>query len=154
MRSDVKEILFGSATMAVLVLVLALSYGGHALKADTGAGFKVTATFNRIDGLSEGAVVRMGGIQIGKVVATRLDEHYRAVLTLALDPGVGLPTDTSAAIHTDGLFGEKFLVLEPGGSLDNLKDGDQITFTQDAVIISELLDLIIAQGKAARGGKN
>jgi hypothetical protein len=31
-----------------------------------------------------------------------------------------------------------------------LQDGDTITFTQDALIVSELLELIIAQGKAAR----
>jgi hypothetical protein len=31
-----------------------------------------------------------------------------------------------------------------------LQDGDTITYTQDALIVSELLELIIAQGKAAR----
>ena len=67
-----------------------------------------------------------------------------------MDSSVRLPADTSAAIHTDGLFGSKFVVLEPGGEETYLGDGDVITFTQDAVIVSELLDLIIAEGRARR----
>ena len=61
-----------------------------------------------------------------------------------------LPLDTSAAIHTDGLFGSKFVVLEPGAEEDVLQSGDEFTYTQDAVVVSDLLDLIIAEGKAAR----
>ena len=63
-----------------------------------------------------------------------------------------MPRDTSAAIHTDGLFGGRFLVLDPGGDEETLGDGATIAFTQDAVVISELLDFIIAEGRAARSG--
>ena len=42
------------------------------------------------------------------------------------------------------------MVLEPGGDEEFMGDGDEINFTQDAVIVAELLELIIAQGKANR----
>jgi len=61
-----------------------------------------------------------------------------------------LPIDTAAAIHTDGLFGSKFVILDPGGDEKTLEDGSAIEFTQDSVVVSDLLDLIIREGKAAR----
>ncbi len=134
-----------------LVLLLGFVYVGRDLTAKAAADdYLVFATFNRIDGLVVGAPVRLGGIQIGTVDGQSLDVHYRAVTTLRIDSNVRLPTDTSVAIHTDGLFGSKYVVLEPGGDEEIFGDGDEITFAQDAVIVSELLELIIAQGRANR----
>ena len=95
-----------------------------------------------------GDEVRLGGIRVGKVAAQRLDNNFRAVVTLDIDSNVELPLDSSAAIHTDGLFGSKFVVLEPGGEMDVLKHDQSIDYTQDAVIVSDLLDLIISEGQA------
>jgi phospholipid/cholesterol/gamma-HCH transport system substrate-binding protein len=66
---------------------------------------------------------------------------------------VRVPTDTSVSVQTDGLFGGKFVLLEPGGDESMLADGDTITYTQDSLIVGELLDLIIAEGRARRAGK-
>jgi phospholipid/cholesterol/gamma-HCH transport system substrate-binding protein len=75
---------------------------------------------------------------------------YRADVILEIDRNIKLSSDTSAAIQTDGLFGGKFVLLEPGGDTEYLKDGGVLAYTQDAVIVSELLDMIIAEGNAAR----
>lgn len=64
---------------------------------------------------------------------------------------VPLPEDTAAIIETAGLFGAKYIELQPGGALDNLAPGDSISYTQDAVILEELLAKIVARAKAARG---
>ena len=155
MTSGTKEIVVGGLAVLGLVLVLALSYGAGGLSAKAAAGsYYLKAVFNRIDGLSEGGEVHLGGIRVGTVDGLSLDEHYRAVVRLRIDSSVRLPDDTSAAIHTDGLFWAKFVVLEPGGSLDNFEPGAEIDYTQDAVIVSELLELIIAEGKAARKDGN
>ena len=79
-----------------------------------------------------------------------LDAKYRAIVTFSLDVALKIPKDSSAAIHTDGLFGSKFVVLEPGVGDAALKTGDRLTMTQDAVVVSDLLDLIISEGKANR----
>jgi len=89
----------------------------------------------------------MGGVRIGTVDGQSLNEHYQAIIELVIDKNIKLPTDTSAAIHTDGLFGAKYVVLEPGGEEEIIGDGGVITFTQDSLIVSELLELIISQGK-------
>ncbi len=145
-----KEITAGGLAFVALVLLLGFVYGGRDLTNVARDDYIVVATFNRIDGLLVGAPVRLGGIQVGTVDGQSLDVHYRAVTTLRISSDVKLPTDTSVAIHTDGLFGSKYVVLEPGGDEELLGTGDEITFTQDAMIVAELLELIIAQGRANR----
>ena len=62
-------------------------------------------------------------------------------------PVVSLPTDTSAAVHTDGLFGSKFVRLVVGGSEEMLADGDQLRYTQEALLLSRLMQLIVATAR-------
>jgi phospholipid/cholesterol/gamma-HCH transport system substrate-binding protein len=50
-----------------------------------------------------------------------------------------LPEDTSASIYTSGLLGEQYIGLEPGGSDAFLKDGDEIEFTQSALVLEEII---------------
>ncbi len=151
MSPNAKEITVGGLAFLALALLLGFLYGGRELTAKAAGGdYIVVATFNRVDGLLVGAPVRLAGIQVGTVDGQSLDVHYRAVTTLRISSYVRLPTDTSVAIHTDGLFGSKYVVLEPGGDEEILGDGDEITWPQGAVIVSELLELIIAQGKANR----
>jgi phospholipid/cholesterol/gamma-HCH transport system substrate-binding protein len=83
----------------------------------------------------------------------RLGPHYTAIVDLRIDMPIELPTDTSAAIHTDGLFGQKHVVLVPGADDKVLKAGSSITLTQDSVLVGDLLELIIGEGKAKLGKK-
>jgi phospholipid/cholesterol/gamma-HCH transport system substrate-binding protein len=114
----------------------------------TSGGYIVHASFNRIDGLNPGDEVRLSGIKIGEVTGMRLGKNFQAILDLRINSPVGLPTDTSAAIHTDGLFGSKHVVLVPGADETELKPGGRIFLTQDSVVVTDLLDLIIGQAKA------
>jgi phospholipid/cholesterol/gamma-HCH transport system substrate-binding protein len=158
MTSESREILIGAGAFGCLLLVLTYLYAGRDWRetragASLGGEKTVVARFNRVDGLVEGDDVMLGGIRVGTVRKMALDDHYRAVVTVKIFGDVPLPADTSAAIHTDGLFGSKFMVLEPGGDPKMLKSGSEITFTQDAVIVSDLLELIISEGRAALAGR-
>ncbi|NQV84985.1 MAG: MCE family protein [Rhodospirillales bacterium] len=150
MKAETREILIGAATFAGLSLALGLSYGNEQdwAPSQSAASF-ISAKFNRVDGLALGDDVRVGGIKVGVVDKMALDGEYRAIVTMKLDKDMGLSLDTSAAIHTDGLFGSKFMVLQPGAEENFLKSGGEITYTQGAVIVSDLLDLIISEGRSA-----
>lgn len=151
MKTETREITYGAATLMAGGLLLAIMYSGEKVRDKAASNdYLINATFNHIDGLADGGDVTLGGIKIGVVGGQKLDSDYRAVLSMKINSSVKLPTDTSAAIHTNGLFGSKYVVLEPGGEEQLLLEGGEITFTQDAVIITELLDLIISQGKANR----
>jgi len=130
-----------------------VSWRNESANATTDEYYRIKALFNRVDGLLPDDEVQLGGIKIGYVESEAIDEAYHAVLTFALRKDIPLPLDTSAAIHTNGLFGSKFVVLEPGGEYDLLSDGGEIMFTQDSVVVEDLLDLIISEGKARQAGK-
>ncbi len=152
MAADNREIWIGLFVVTALAALLSFMNARNAIVSDTAGGaMVVTAKFNKVDGLSEGSEVRMGGIRIGAVSAMALDAQFRAVVRLRIDSDIGLPKDTSAAIHTDGLFGSKFVELEPGAEEKIMKNSDEFQYTQDALVVSDLLDLIISEGRSARG---
>ena len=110
------------------------------------SGYDVMAKFNRADGVNIGTDVRLSGIKIGTVASMNLDpQTYSAVVTLALDNSVKLPDDSSARITSEGLLGNQYISIEPGGSMDYIKPGGEIENTQGSVDLMGLL------GKAVFG---
>ena len=149
MTLEIKEQLIGALTLVLLLAVIGVMNQGRD-RAGAGDGrIRVDALFGRVDGIQPGSEVRMGGVRIGTVVDQRLDNGFRAVLTLSLMDGIAVPKDSSASVQTDGLFGGKYIVLEPGAAEQGLKTGDLIAITQDAQVVSDILDLIISEGRAA-----
>jgi phospholipid/cholesterol/gamma-HCH transport system substrate-binding protein len=142
-----KDTVIGAVVLAALALMIAFLHSGKDVSA-VGSDYRLDAVFNQVDGLLPGDEVRLGGVQIGTVKSQSLGDGFQAVVTMNVFSDVKLPLDTSAAIHTDGLFGSKYIVLEPGGEEEALAEGDMITFTQDSLVVSDLLDLIISEGKA------
>ena len=60
---------------------------------------------------------------------------------------VELPADSSAAVASDGLLGGKYLALVPGGDVEMLAPGDEVTLTQSAINLEDLIGhLIFSQG--------
>jgi len=77
---------------------------------------------------------------VGRVERITLDQpNQKAVVTISLKKGVTVYDDAIASIKTEGLIGDKYLDIDPGGSGDPLKNGDTIADTQPAV---EVVDLI------------
>ncbi|MCR6632404.1 MAG: MlaD family protein [Magnetospirillum sp.] len=144
-------------TGAIVVLVAVILFGLIYAKEDgpnrqEGAnGYLLSARFNRADGIGVGSDVRLSGVSVGKVVEQHLAPDFRAVVTLRVASNLMLSADTAAAIHTDGLLGAKFVELKPGGDDAVLKPGQEIAYTQDAMVLEELVDMIIQQAKAKRG---
>ena len=117
--------------MIVVVLILAYSYGGSRVKSAADA-YTLTAKFNRIDGLFEGADVYLAGIKVGTVLSLRIDaETYDAIVSMSIADGVKLPVDTVAGIASEGVLGGKYIRIEPGNEKTYLKPGDVIAKTKD-----------------------
>jgi phospholipid/cholesterol/gamma-HCH transport system substrate-binding protein len=115
--------------------------------------YLVTARFDNVGGLKVKAPVTMAGVEIGRVRAIGYDaERFQALVTLAIDQRYDqIPDDTFAKILTAGLLGEQYVGLEPGGSLDTLKDGGEIRLTQSALVLEDVIGQFIF-GKAQEGG--
>lgn len=115
---------------AAVFLTYSLTVGGKA----RARGYEVQARFGQVGSLAPGAVVSVAGVKIGTVASIDLDpKTYLAVVKLDLDAKTPLPADSTAKITSDGLLGGQHIVIEPGGSSDNLKPGGEIQNTQGAV---------------------
>jgi phospholipid/cholesterol/gamma-HCH transport system substrate-binding protein len=149
MRRSAAELLAGAAVLlgAVAFLVYAVSATGRSVG---GEGITLTARFERIDGITPGTDVRLGGVRVGSVVAQRIDpETFLAVVTLRVDGALRLPEDSSAEITTDGLFGGRFVALVPGGADRRLGDGDVIRITQSAISLEALIGRFMFSGEGS-----
>ena len=138
MQNSVVETLIGAVVIAVGVAFFVFAYSS------TGsapiAGYDVIAKFNRADGVNVGTDVRLSGIKVGTVSNMALDPMtYNAVLTLALERTVKLPDDSSVRITSDGLLGNQYLSIEPGGSAMPIAPGGEIENTQGSIDLMGLL---------------
>ena len=107
-------------------------------------GYELNAKFDRVDGLTVGSDVRLGGIKIGTIVDQMLEpDTYLAVVRMSIDPQIRLPADSSAEIVSDGLLGGRYLSLVPGGAEEMLSAGGQIRFTQSPVSLENLVGRLL-----------
>lgn len=143
MKRSWAEILAG-----LVVLIAAAGFLAYAVNASgrtvTSGGLTLTAKFDRVDGISVGSDVRIGGVRVGSVTGARLDPStFLAVLTLNVDSALRIPDDSSAEITSEGLLGGRFVALVPGGSDRVLRSGQEIGITQSAVSLEALLGRFI-----------
>jgi phospholipid/cholesterol/gamma-HCH transport system substrate-binding protein len=96
-----------------------------------GSSFKVKANFANVQGLRNGALVRLNGIDVGSVSSIKIvpDSTGRIEVTMDLTEDIRrfIRTDSKASIETEGLVGNKVVVLEPGSSTaEVVNDGGYI----------------------------
>ncbi len=106
----------------------------------------VYAQFNSVTGLKKGAQVEIAGVPVGKVNRIYLDEDEMATVELLIDPKVKLQSDVIASVKTQGIIGDKYIKISPGGDDEYLKDGDRITETESAIDLEELISKYVFGG--------
>lgn len=123
-------------------------------------GYRLSASFEQIGGLKPGAPVSMSGVTIGRVEAIEYDfDEYEARVTMQIDSRFDrIPEDSDAGIFTAGLLGGQYVGIGPGGSETFLADGDQMQFTQSAIVLEDLISKFLfskaaeeSAGKASEG---
>jgi phospholipid/cholesterol/gamma-HCH transport system substrate-binding protein len=102
--------------------------------------YPLYAKFTSVSGLRAGNPVNMLGIEIGKVEALRMDqENQQAVVEMKIQKGMKVYDDAIASIKTEGLIGDRYVSIDPGGGGSVLEPGGTITQTQPAVDIADLV---------------
>lgn len=150
MARNVLETVMGAVVLAVAVGFLLFAYDRSAVKKVE--GYAIEARFSDITGIGLGSDVRVGGLKVGSVANMQLDEAtYQATVTMQIREKVKLPKDSSAAVVSSGLLGDKFIKLEPGGADTMLAQGDVITFTQSSVFFEELIGKFVFSGGGVEG---
>jgi phospholipid/cholesterol/gamma-HCH transport system substrate-binding protein len=102
--------------------------------------YRVTALFDNIGGLKPKAAVRSAGVVVGRVASISFDDQrFQARIGLDMDARFHFPKDSSLKILTSGLLGEQYIGVEPGADDQNLAAGDNVTQTQSAVVLENLI---------------
>ena len=110
----------------------------------------LNANFNKVDGLIKGSDVRLSGVKIGVVNKMYLNNN-KPQIQISIRNEINIPSDSSISIQTDGLFGKKYLSIEPGGMDEYLRNDDNLSFTEDSILIQDLLNKIIEIGEIKKG---
>jgi phospholipid/cholesterol/gamma-HCH transport system substrate-binding protein len=139
------------ALASLLVLAIASTNNKWGFGGDT---YPLKARFSTIGQLRVAAPVKIGGVVVGSVSDISLDpQRFDSIVTLSINGRYkDLPADTSAGIFTSGLLGESYVGLAPGGDVETLKPGDEITLTQSAVDLMQLVGKYMFSGGAPAAG--
>ena len=129
-------VLLGFAALAFLVTQITsreFSLGGQS--------YRLVAKYENVGGLKVGAPISMAGVTIGRVEEIGYDMNLlKAVVRLRIDSRYDeIPDDSDAGIFTAGLLGGQYVGISPGGSDVFLKDGDEVLFVQDAIVLENLI---------------
>ena len=108
--------------------------------------YEVYAHFENIGSLKPGAAVSIAGVTVGRVESIVFDQQiYKAVVRMRINSRYDkIPVDSDASIMTSGLLGGQYIGITVGGADEYLKDGDQIEFVQDALVLENLINPLVA----------
>jgi phospholipid/cholesterol/gamma-HCH transport system substrate-binding protein len=102
--------------------------------------YSLFARFTSVTGLRVGSSVHMLGIEVGRVDGMTMDQKdQKAVVEIRIQEGIKIYDDAIASIKTEGLIGDQYLSIDPGGGGAPLAPGGTITETQPAVDIADLI---------------
>jgi phospholipid/cholesterol/gamma-HCH transport system substrate-binding protein len=102
--------------------------------------YPLTARFTSVTGLRVGSAVAVLGIEAGRVDELTIDQkNQRAAVKMRVRKGIDVYDDAIASIKTEGLIGDKYVSIDPGGGGSLLKSGGIITETQPPVDVADII---------------
>ena len=144
MKRVTLELIVGLFVLAGLLCLSWLSIKLGKMELVGGDYYEVSAEFDSISGLKNGASVELAGVEVGRVDRIDLDQNTdRARLHLKIRKGVKLQDDVIASVRTRGIIGDKFINLSPGGSDKIIANNGTILDTESSVDLEELLSKYI-----------
>src|SRR6201985_572880 len=115
--------------VGLLVLIAAVFFIGNQ-KSLFSSTIKLNGVFKNVNGLQVGNNVRFAGINVGVVQAINIetDSSVRGDLTLNNTVKKFIKKDSKLSIGSDGLMGDKLIVIAPGGatSTEEVSAGNQL----------------------------
>jgi phospholipid/cholesterol/gamma-HCH transport system substrate-binding protein len=102
--------------------------------------YSLFARFTSVTGLRVGSSVHILGIEVGRVERLTMDQKdQKAVVEIRIQEGIKIYDDAIASIKTEGLIGDQYLSIDPGGAGAPLTPGGSITETQPAIDVADLI---------------
>ena len=138
MHRNTLETIIGAIVLLVAAGFVVLAYDVADL--DGSDGYQISAEFGSTGGLAVGDDVRVSGIKVGQIISQKLNPlTYVAEVSMVIDLGVKIPSDSTARITASSLLGGNYVELMPGAANDMLAAGQVIYDTRDPVSLTDLL---------------
>src|SRR5205809_2942 len=103
--------IFFALALVVAVVILEMIGGADFFK----GGYQISSSFKNAQDLKKGDVVKMAGVEIGRVdkVALESDPNRVAVakVTMKIKPDYSIKTDAKAIIKFTGLMSQNFVAI-------------------------------------------
>ena len=117
-----------------------------------GSVFRIHAIFDNVSGLKIGSNVRFGGINIGTVEDIQLvtDTSVKIVMVIQNNVRKFIKNDANASIGSDGLMGDKVVVISPGSFMKKqIEEGGELASHSPVEMDAILASLKISADHAA-----
>ena len=103
--------------------------------------YELKTTFADVQGLKSGAVVRIAGVEVGKVSSVELTgAGVEVVLSIKKENQPRVTTDSRASIGSMSLLGEPLIDVSPASTGTPLKDGDTLMSVKPPVQFSDVAE--------------
>ncbi len=99
----------------------------------------VYAEFDNISGVKSGSEIQIAGVVIGTVRDISLNEYDLARAAFQINNDVKLAVDSIASVRSQGLIGDKFIQIIPGGDTEFYAPGDTIMDTESSIDLESLI---------------
>ncbi|MEO7990270.1 MAG: MlaD family protein [Chryseolinea sp.] len=90
--------------------------------------YMVSAIFKNVEGLKEGDNVWLSGVKVGTIKNVQIISEGQVIVQLSLKDKQNefIKKDATAFIGSDGLIGNKIVIIRPGSSAKIIENGDTI----------------------------
>jgi phospholipid/cholesterol/gamma-HCH transport system substrate-binding protein len=116
-----------------------------------GSNFILNSQFKNVSGLKVGSNVRLSGITIGTVSKIEFISDSLVLVKLLIKEEVKqfIKIDALASIGSDGLVGDKVLIISPGTNSNSIVKENEIIASNSAIEIDDIMESVKKSAKNA-----
>jgi phospholipid/cholesterol/gamma-HCH transport system substrate-binding protein len=134
--SELKVGVMAVVALALIALIVVAVGGASGFPWER---YSLKTTFDNVQGLKSGAIVRVAGVEVGKVSSVKLKgSNVEVGLAIKKENQPRITTDSRASIGSMSLLGEPLIDVTPAATGTPLKDGDYIKSTKPAAQLSDV----------------
>jgi phospholipid/cholesterol/gamma-HCH transport system substrate-binding protein len=135
------ELKIGVMAVAALVLTALLIIAVGGASGFAWQRYAIKTHFHDVQGLKSGAIVRVAGVEVGKVAKVELvGTEVEVRLSIKKENQSRITTESLASIGSMSLLGEPLIDVSPSTSGTPLKDGDTIKSKKPASQLSDVAE--------------
>ena len=112
--------------IGLFTLVISLSLFSFSKNKNFNTNYTIESSFNYVEGLDIGSEVVISGIKIGEVDRIILLDD-KVMVQASIKNRYQIPADSIFAVRSNGIFGKKSLLIEPG--FDDMTNDNNYVFT-------------------------